>query len=427
MHTDGPRTRTNRLEGRKGPRVKKMSSESMIEKKKPACSHHSSRKRERVLAVGTMLLIMAAWAVGFTLEHADTEPYLYQAMPGADRIEKTPQGSYAAYGTDQLIGYISVGEGNGYGGPMNVAVATDLDGKITGLAVIRHRETPEWFKRVQESDYFSCFIGKKFSDPFVLGDDIDGISGATYTSRAVARASLEGSRFVAENNLDLPVPARKPAQVAFGPPEGVLLLLFALGFLGRRKSFRHKKKVRWLSMLTGMIILGFMYTNPLTLSLVNKMLLGFWPDWHTHLYWYVLLGGILFCLVSSGKNPYCEWFCPFGAAQECLGTIGGAKAHAVPRYKFVLMWLQRGLALAAILIAMVYRNPGISSYEIFGTLFDLKGSILQFFLLGLVVLASLFVRRPWCRYLCPIKPIESLIRFLRKWVKSNGSAKIQFP
>lgn len=404
-----------------------MSSESTIEKKKSTCSHHRSRKRERVFAVVAMLLIIAAWAVGFTLEHADTEPYLYQAMPGADRLEKTSQGSYAAYGADQLIGYIGVGEGTGYGGPMSVAVATDLDGKITGLAVIRHRETPEWFKRVEESDYFSCFTGKKFSDPFGLGDDIDGISGATYTSRAVAQAVLEGSWFVAEKNLGFPVSAKRPVNVVFGPPEAVLLVLFALGFLGRRKSFRYKKKVRWLSMLTGMIVLGFMYTNPLTLSLVSKMLLGFWPDWHTHLYWYVLLGGILFCLISSGKNPYCEWFCPFGAAQECLGTIGGAKSHAVPRYKRLLTWLQRGLALAAILIAMVYRNPGISSYEIFGTLFDLKGSILQFFLLGLVVLASLFVRRPWCRYLCPIKPIESLIRLLRTWVKSYGSAKTYVP
>ena len=178
-------------------------------------------------------------------------------------------------------------------------------------------------------------------------------------------------------------------------------------------------------MLTGMIVIGFIYTTPLTISLINKMLLGFWPDWHTHLYWYLLIGGILFSLTVANKNPYCEWFCPFGSAQECVGKIGGAKPYSIPRYTPFLKWFQRGLALTAIIIALLYRNPGISSYEIFGTMFDLKGTIPQFFLLALVILVSLFVHRPWCRYLCPLKPLETFIRFLKTWVKTYGTTKTQ--
>jgi uncharacterized protein with FMN-binding domain len=413
-----------------------MTTETISEKPTPAHGKHSSacrvnpkakadreKKRERAFAVATIILIIAAWVIGSNRENSDIEPYLHQAMPTAERIEKTTHGSYAAYrsdhqGSDQLIGYITIGEGTGYGGPMDLAVVTDLQGRITGLAVVRHRETPNWFKRVRESDYISSLIGKSCSDPFELGRDIDGVTGATYTSRAIAAAASHGSRLLAEKDLNLSVPAQKPADIEFGLPEIALLALFALGFIGRRKSFRHKKTLRWISMLTGMIVLGVIYTSPLTLSMLNKMLIGFWPDWHTHLYWYLLVGGILFTLTASGKNPYCEWFCPFGAAQECIGKIGGVKPAPISRYKSFFKWLQRGLALGAVLIALLYRNPGISSYEIFGTLFDLEGSIPQFFLLGLVILASLFVHRPWCRYLCPTKPVEAFIRFLRTRIKN---------
>ncbi len=409
-----------------------MKPEPILEKQAPVFTNHSDeyqaaraprvtrqqKNRERVFGVITIIIIIAAWVIGSYLENTDIEPYLHQAMPTADRIVKDPLGSYAAYNSDQLLGYIALGEGNGYGGPINLAIATNLQGIITGMAVVSHRETPSWYKRVRENDLFSRIIGKSYDDIFEIGRDVDGVSGATYTSRGITEAAQYGSRHLAEKNLQFRVPAQLTAIIEFGLPEIVLLVLFALGIIGRQKKFRHKNQLRWFCMLTGMIVLGFIYTNPLTISLINKMLLGFWPDWHTHFYWYLLLGGILFSLTASSKNPYCEWFCPFGAAQECIGKIGGAKPYSISRYTLLLKWLQRCLCLAAIIIALLYRNPGISSYEIFGTLFDLNGNIPQFFLLGLVILASLFFHRPWCRYLCPLKPVEAFIRFLKTWVKS---------
>jgi NosR/NirI family nitrous oxide reductase transcriptional regulator len=70
----------------------------------------------------------------------------------------------------------------------------------------------------------------------------------------------------------------------------------------------------------------------------------------------------------------------------------------------------------AILLALFYRNPGLSSYEIFGTLFDFIGSTWQFALLGIILVASLFIRRPWCNYLCPIRPVMNLYRTFRMWI-----------
>jgi polyferredoxin len=187
--------------------------------------------------------------------------------------------------------------------------------------------------------------------------------------------------------------------------------------VGHQRKFRYKKQARWLSMLVGLGVLGFIYTSPLTLAFINKLLLGFWPAWQTHLYWYLLIGGMLFVFTVENKNPYCEWFCPFGAAQECMGVVGGAKARNPQRYRDLFKWSQRGLAWGAIVIALLLRNPGISSYEIFGTLFDLEGSVFLFTLLGIVLVAALFIKRPWCRYLCPLHPVEEIIRLFRGWVR----------
>lgn len=59
--------------------------------------------------------------------------------------------------------------------------------------------------------------------------------------------------------------------------------------------------------------------------MVVSVLAGYWPDWHTNLYWYLLVGGILFVTTVDAKNPYCSWLCPFGAFQECMAAVSKAK------------------------------------------------------------------------------------------------------
>ena len=252
-----------------------------------------------------------------------------------------------------------------------------------------------------------------------MGDDVDGISGATYTSRAIVAASRLGLRSIAAKQLDLDVPREKPPAVTFGIPELVLILLISVWTVSDRKGFQLRKQARWFTLLTSMVVLGFLYTSLLTLPFMTKMLMGFWPNWQNSLYWYVLSGFFLSMILLRGKNPYCQWICPFGAVQETLGKIGGAKSRNPGHFKELFRWLPRGLALTAILAALLFRNPGISSYEVFGTMFDLEGSPFQFGLLAVVLVTSLLVKRPWCRFLCPMGAIADFLRTLRGWVKNR--------
>jgi uncharacterized protein with FMN-binding domain len=374
---------------------------------------------ERILGLLAVISIVAAWGIGLRFENSGVESHLRDAWPIADHFEKTTSGFYAVYADSksrQLLGYVGVGSASGYGGPMTVAVGVDLQGNVQGIAVITERETPAWFRKVADSGLIRSLLGKSYQEPFRLGQDVDGVTGATYTSRAIAESVMKGARTIAVNPLGLPLPAESSPRVVFGIPEITLLVLFAIGFFGHQAKFKYTMQFRWAAMLVGLVVLGFIYNLPLTLSHINQFLMGFWPPWQTSLYWYLLIGGILFVFTADNRNPYCQWFCPFGAAQECIGVIGRARSYWSTRYRSLFTWLRRGLVWFAIILALLFRNPGLTSYEIFGTLFSLLGSRLQFILLGMVLVAALFIKRPWCTYLCPIAPIDEFIRMVRKWI-----------
>ncbi len=366
-----------------------------------------------------MVTIVLAWILGSSLAASDLQPFLEMALPGADRFEKTDNTTYAAWGGEggeEIIGYVSIASANGYGGPMTLAVAVDLEGQVIGLSIIDQKETPSYLRRVLEQGLPGSILGKTYQNSFAVGDDVDAVSGATYTTVALAEAVRDGSRAVAQDQIGVAVPAVAPLKIVFGIPEAFLIALYAIGFIGHQRKFKYKKAVRWATMLTGLVVLGFVYNRPLTLSHINQLLLGYWPDWQTNLYWYLLLGGIFFVFTVDNKNPYCEWFCPFGAAQECMGAIGGAKIRATGRFRDPLKWAIRIVTWLAVLTAVLLRNPGVTSYEVFGTLFSLTGSNIQFVLLGVILVAALFIRRPWCTYLCPLGPVTDLYRSFRKWV-----------
>lgn len=378
----------------------------------------NKRRTERILALITLGLIVVAWIAGAVRAEADLMPAIRNAQPSADHFERTANGLYAAWADSaqtELMGYVAIGTANGYGGPIELAVAVNLDGQITGLSVVNHKETPTWYKRVQSGGWMGALSGKSYDDAFELGQDVDRVTGATYTARGLAEAALNGSR-AAARVLGFEVPQQKAPSIQFGVPEITVLALFAVGFFGHQRGFKYKKQARWGSMLVGMVVLGFLYNAPLTLAYFAKLILGYWPQWQTNLYWYFLMGGILFVFTVDNKNPYCEWFCPFGAVQECMGLIGGAKPYALTRHRTWMSWLKRGLALTAVLLGVFLRNPGLASYELFGTLFSFVGGPPQFIVLALVLIAALFVKRPWCRYLCPIDSVVELIRVLRQWV-----------
>ncbi len=383
-----------------------------------ASARQRQQRRVRLVTAGAFVVMLAAWFYGYAQSGADLLSHVPNVLPGAKRVEL--QGKlyigYAANGSpDQVVGYAGSSESIGYAGPIELLVGVDLNGTIVGVEVVKHRETPSFFRQLKEQTFFEQLLGLGYRDAIRIGTDLDGVGGATISAEAVAAAVRDQARSLAAGPIgaELP-PSSEP--IKFGAPEVLLIGLYVAGYFGHRSRNRGAKVwIRRISLIAGAVGLGFIFNKPLTLANVISLISGYWPDWHSNLYWFLLLGGILFVTSAQGKNPYCTWFCPFGAIQEALGRIGGAKLYRPRALHTRLQWLQRGLAFGAMTLGLALRQPGAVSYEPFGTLFDFTGSTPQWILLALVALASLLITRPFCNYLCPLMPIVDYIGELRRW------------
>ncbi|MBK8986563.1 MAG: FMN-binding protein [Chloroflexi bacterium] len=384
---------------------------------RPPSKRQKQQRREHFLIVGTVLLVVIAWLYGYLTAGADVSPLVENVLPGAASIQFT-DGLFVGYDADgNLVGYAAAGSAPGYSGPIVMLVGVDPDGNLLGVMVVEQSESPGFFRLVDNSDLLSSYANKPLTAPLQLGEDLDAVTGATVSAEGVASAVRTAVRDIAANGLNVPLPPEKqPIQV--GWPELILVLLFASGYVGHKlRGGPWKQRVRWGTLIAGMVFLGFIYTAPLTITMIISLLSGYWPDWHSNLYWYMLIGGILFVTTVDAKNPYCSWFCPFGAFQECVAAVSRAKRYHPRDLNEPLKWVQRGLALTAVLLGLALRRPGVAGYEPFATLFDLRGTPVQWVFLLVVVFASLMTYRPFCNYLCPIDPVVDMIAAVRRWLK----------
>jgi uncharacterized protein with FMN-binding domain len=388
-------------------------------KESPLQRRARRQRRNRIILVVSVVIAILAWLYGYLNTGTDVLPYVTDVIPGADRVEVDGD-IYTAYDeNDDIVGYAATGEAQGYGGPILVLVGVNPEGEILGIEVIEQRETPGFYRLITRESFIEAYQGRSYDDPLVLGEDLDAVSGATLSAEGIAMSTREALRTISNDALSSSRPD-EDRPIEFGFPELVLLSLFAFGYIGHRiRGGQVKKAIRWGSLLTGMIVLGFIYTAPLTIAMIISLLSGYLPDWQSNLYWYFLIGGILFVTTVDAKNPYCNWFCPFGCYQELLAKVTGAKLYKPRRWREWFVWLQRGLAFIAVIMGLALRQPGVAGYEPFYTLFDLRGTTIQWIFLGVVTLASLLMYRPFCNYLCPLDPVVDFIAETRRWIREG--------
>lgn len=374
------------------------------------------KRMERILAIISLVLVVLVGILGVRREAKESLDYLDGIVPEGYRAESLGGDRYALYEGEatEPASYLIQAEAPGYGGELEAALLLDTAGVILDLVVSRHRETPSFLGKTEKRGLINSLIGKSYADPFIIGQDVDVISGATSSSLALIGCAQEGSRLLARDQLHLDVPETEEARMTMGVPEIALLVLYLIAILGIYRFNSKKKVLRWITMLGGLLILGFWFSLPLTLSKVNSFLLGYFPDWHTQLYWYFLLAAFVLTLILTRKNLYCHWICPLGGLQECVGAIGGARPRFTMKFNRIMKWLQRGVALVAILLALYFRNPVKLDYEIFGVALSLTGPAYLFVLTGVFIMASAFIYRPWCNYLCPVVPLEDMLRLLNR-------------
>ncbi len=146
------------------------------------------------------------------------------ARPDPGNKEVTILVAYADDARQKIVGYAVPGESaNGYGGTIRLMVGLDADLKVFSYQVLVANETPGLGAKLGDADFSKQFAGKAAPSLAVKkdGGEIDAITGATITSRAVCDAIANAAACVSRLNGKKPAtPAvKKPA----ANPEGTLL------------------------------------------------------------------------------------------------------------------------------------------------------------------------------------------------------------
>lgn len=87
--------------------------------------------------------------------------------------------------------YIVEISSKGYGGPLVLAVGVGADGRVQGVAAITSKETMGLGSKALEPEFTDKFKGITHKDRLVVGEDVQAVTGATITSKAVTREVKE--------------------------------------------------------------------------------------------------------------------------------------------------------------------------------------------------------------------------------------------
>lgn len=136
----------------------------------------------------------------------------------------------------------------------------------------------------------------------------------------------------------------------------------------------------------------------------------------------LILAAIIIILSVIFGLVFCGWVCPLGTLQEWVAKLGKKifkkrynnmipkKVDKVLRYfRYVsLIWV---IYMTAVSAKLVFSN--IDPYNALFSFWSSEVSIGGVIILLITVVASLFIERPWCKYLCPYGALLGLTNLFR--------------
>lgn len=153
---------------------------------------------EHIKPIVVLLVICLVISAALAATYAVTQPIIDAAelaaaeatrkeiLPDAEgfvELECDVDNILSVYADSAGGGYVITAETSGYGGSFNVIVGLDADGRVIAVRVGKNSETVGVGSHAAESGYTDGFVGKSGSV-----DDVDVLSGASVTSRAIKRA-----------------------------------------------------------------------------------------------------------------------------------------------------------------------------------------------------------------------------------------------
>ena len=305
----------------------------------------------------------------------------------------------------------------GYQGPTDAVVGFGPAGKVCGVAVLASYDNEPYVGYVRDDAAFrGVYRGMSLEeiagiDPRSTG--IEGVSGATMTSQAVAEGIVRAARQHAEQRPRPPATSSWAAlaQSIDGPQWGALGVI-AAGMITAFTRLRGTWFGRLALPIAVLAYLGFGAG-----ALLSQAQVWGWAQAGVARGAVVLLALTLAALVlpiTTRRNVYCSHLCAHGAAQQLLVRFVKPKRSVPGWLKPVLVVLPWGLLTVAILAAVLHWPLNLVDLEPFDAYLPAVAGVAAILIFAVSLIASSFVPMAYCRHGCPTGALLDHLRLHRR-------------
>lgn len=292
----------------------------------------------------------------------------------------------------------------GFAGNIPLTIILDNDNRIIEVIVNENQETPHYLRNVIDEGLLESWNGLTPAE--AVEKQVDAVSGATFSSRAIIKSVQKRMTVMSHQNT----PKAKWDWSLFLRQICVLIVtaLALVCFFNPKKT----KTLRYFTLFLSVCILGFWNNSLLSLALFFNWLANGVSLAVQIPILIIALVAILLPLFTK-KSFYCAYLCPFGALQEFTGELVGEKVKVSAKAMQAILWIRKIILLAIIVVVAMGLGLDPAFVEPFSAFnWQSVGFGMSVFAIAILML-SVFIRKPWCNFLCPTGLLLELIRRIR--------------
>ncbi|MCX8237180.1 MAG: FMN-binding protein [Akkermansiaceae bacterium] len=301
---------------------------------------------------------------------------------------------------------------HGYQGPTDILIVLDNTAtKVTRLRFRKSYDNEEYYERIlDDSDFLELYNRLTIDEILAVNQsEIEGVSGATHTSWAIAESvGRRLARFESDrSSASMKIPWRNLALVT------LTLGAFFFSFT----KIRGNPLARILWQLTVVVLLGLILGDILS----QALLLG----WARHGLPLLDSWGLIFLAAaallipwSSGHQLYCHQLCPHGFLQRWLGKLPVKPFKTPPKVHHILTHLPSLLLVILVASVILGSSWNLADWEGFDAWLWRSAGLATIMIAILGLIASVFSPLAYCKYGCPT---GALFKYLRR---SSGTNRL---
>jgi len=190
--------------------------------------------------------------------------------------------------------------------------------------------------------------------------------------------------------------------------------------------FRKSVALKYVALVAAVGYMGFVKSSLVSISDVFRLTDLSLPPFKYSLAWYLFSGFVVVSTVLWGRL-YCGRICAYGALTQLMDAVvpKTIRFDVPPAIERRAAWIKYGLLVAVVgyYVATKDLASPVQYAEPFW-MFSLFGTTAMWIGLGVLLLATVFVRNLYCRFLCPVGAALGLLSNLtvfriKRWSECN--------